>query len=129
MAGEKVLIVDDDKEITMLLEFIMKKEGYSTLVAHNGEDGVKISLEEKPDILLLDLMMPGIDGFQVCEKLKSEESTRGIPIIMLTALGMGKDFEKGLESGADWYITKPFESNHLVKRVRYLLDSKKKGTF
>ena len=127
MAGEKVLIVDDDNEITMLLEFILKEGGYATFVAHNGEDGIKIALEEKPDILVLDLMMPGIDGFQVCAKLKSDDTTKNIPIIMLTALGMGKDFEKGLESGADWYITKPFESQHLIKRIKYLLEAKKKG--
>ena len=126
MPGEKILIVDDDNQITTLIEFILKKEGYLTVVAHSGEDGIQMAHEEDPDLIILDLMMPGVDGYQVCETLRAEEGKKDLPILMLTALGMGKDFEKGLESGASWYITKPFESQHLIKRIRYLLDLKKK---
>ena len=126
MPGEKILIVDDDNQITTLIEFILKKEGYFTVVAHSGEDGIRMAHEENPDLMILDLMMPGVDGYQVCRTLRADEKKQDLPILMLTALGMGKDFEKGLESGASWYITKPFESQHLIKRIRYLLDMNKK---
>ena len=126
MPGEKILIVDDDNQITTLIEFILKKEGYLTVVAHSGEEGIRMAHEENPDLMILDLMMPGVDGYQVCRTLRADEKKQDLPILMLTALGMGKDFEKGLESGASWYITKPFESQHLIKRIRYLLDMNKK---
>ncbi len=127
MTGAKILVVDDDPQITTLIKFILKKEGYLAIVAHSGEDGVRLAQDEKPDLMILDLMMPGMDGYQVCETIKTGEKTKNIPIIMLTALGMGKDFEKGLEKGADWYITKPFDSQHLIKRVNYLLNRKKES--
>ncbi len=126
MPGEKILIVDDDNQITTLIEFILKKEGYSTVVAHSGEDGINTAREEFPDLVILDLMMPGMDGYQVCKTLRTDEKNKDVPVLMLTALGMGKDFEKGLVSGASWYITKPFESQHLIKRIKYLLELKKK---
>ena len=128
MPGEKILIVDDDSQITTLIEFILKKEGYLTVVAHSGQEGIKLISQENPDLMILDLMMPEMDGYQVCSVIKSDEQTRNLPILMLTALGSGKDFEKGLESGANWYITKPFESQHLLKRVRYLINLSKKGS-
>jgi len=126
MKGAKILVVDDDVKITTLVEFLLRKEGFLTVVAHSGEEALRLVELESPDLIILDLMMPGMDGYQVCETVKTSEKTKKIPVIMLTALGMGKDFERGLEKGADWYITKPFDNHHLMKRVRYLTEKKEK---
>lgn len=126
MAGEKILIVDDDPGILSLIEFTLKSNGYETIVANDGRSGIIEAIEKKPDLILLDITMPDINGYLICEKLKKEEATRNIPIIMLTALDMGKDFEEALKKGADWYITKPFEKQHLLQRISYILETKKK---
>ena len=121
MAGEKILIVDDEEYILELLSFNLKKAGYTTLTASSGEKALQIAPEDRPDLILLDLMLPGNDGIEVCRKLKQENTTRDIPIIMLTARGEDSDVIIGLEMGADDYITKPFSPRVIAARIRAVL--------
>ena len=125
MSKENILIVEDDPETVKLVKFILEKNDYSTISAKDGKEGLRMARERKPDLIILDLMLPGMDGYRVCETLKAEPDTKDIPIIMLTALDTGPDFEKALEKKADWYITKPFEAQHLLKRVTYLIEKKR----
>ena len=120
----KALVVDDDPKIVTLISFILRKEGYIIVTASNGEEGIEMAKKESPDIMLLDLMMPGIDGYKVCEIMKADPELSRIPIIMLTALNDGKSIEEGIKKGANWYITKPFEAAHLIKRVKKLIEQK-----
>jgi len=121
MSKDKILIVEDEKDIVKMLEYNLKKEGYVTLSARNGEDAVKIVNKEYPDLILLDLMLPGISGLEVCKTLKAESKTASIPIIMLTARSQETDKIVGLELGADDYVTKPFSPKELIARVRAIL--------
>ena len=125
MAGEKILIIDDQPEITDLIRFILKKQNYESVIAFNGLEGLSKARSEMPDLILLDITMPDMSGYEVCEKLKLDPATAQIPIIMLTARDMGEDFEKAMEKKADWYITKPFDPKHLLKRIAYLLQRSK----
>ena len=110
---EKILIVDDEKNIVDILKFNLTKEGFTTVEAYDGEEAVKTALNENPDLILLDIMLPKIDGFTVCRKLRESIST---PIIMLTAKEEEVDKVLGLELGADDYITKPFSTRELMAR-------------
>jgi phosphate regulon transcriptional regulator PhoB len=121
MSKEKILIVEDEKDIVRMLEYNLKKEGFKTLSARDGEDAVSLSEKECPDLILLDLMLPGMDGLEVCKKLKSEKKTAAIPIIMLTAKSQESDKIVGLELGADDYVTKPFSPRELIARIKALL--------
>jgi len=112
---KKVLIVDDEKNIVEILRFNLKKEGFTTLEAYDGEQAYEMALKEKPDIILLDIMLPKMDGFTVCRKLRESIST---PILMLTAKEEEVDKVLGLELGADDYITKPFSPRELMARVK-----------
>lgn len=114
----KVLIIDDNRQITSILEEYAKKEGYMTVVAADGIEGIRIFETEKPDIILLDVMMPKMDGFEVCRAIRK---TSQVPIIMITA--RGEDFEKimGLEIGADDYIVKPFSPGEVMARIKAIL--------
>jgi DNA-binding response OmpR family regulator len=125
MSKGKVLIVEDDPQTVKLIKFVLEKEHYSTICAKDGEEGLRMARERRPDLIILDLMLPEMDGYQVCETLKSDSNTKEIPVIVLTALDTGADFEKALEKKADWYITKPFDSQHLLKRVNYLIEKRK----
>ncbi|MFQ5867914.1 MAG: PleD family two-component system response regulator [bacterium] len=125
MSKGKVLIVEDNPQAVKLVKFILEKNDYSTISAKDGEEGLRMARERKPDLIILDLMLPEMDGYQVCESLKVDPNTREIPVIVLTALDTGADFEKALEKKADWYITKPFEARHLLKRVTYLIEKKR----
>ena len=118
---EKILIVEDEKDIVKMLEYNLKKEGYITLSARNGEDAIKMAGKESPDLMLLDLMLPGIDGLEVCKMLKGERNTAAIPIIMLTAKSQESDKIVGLELGADDYVTKPFSPRELIARIKAVL--------
>lgn len=113
--SQKVLIVDDEKAIVDILEFNLKKEGYTVLKAYDGESGLEIIFRENPDLILLDIMMPKVDGFQVCRKVREKMN---IPIIMLTARAEEVDKVLGLELGADDYVTKPFSIRELMARVK-----------
>ena len=121
MAKEKVLIVDDEEHILELLKFNLLNAGYEILTANNGIDAVKIAKAEKPSLLLLDLMLPGIDGFDVCKEIKRDDGMKKTSIIMLTAKGEELDKILGLELGADDYITKPFSVRELLARVKAVL--------
>lgn len=113
--GKKVLIVDDEKNIVEILKFNLKKEGFDTIEAYDGEQAVELALSQKPDLILLDVMLPKMDGFTVCRKLRQQLST---PILMLTAREEEVDKVLGLELGADDYITKPFSQRELMARVK-----------
>lgn len=113
--SKKVLIVDDEKNIVDILRFNLKKEGYETIEAYDGEDAVNLALSQNPDLILLDIMLPKMDGFTVCRKLRQSIST---PILMLTAKEEEVDKVLGLELGADDYVTKPFSPRELMARVK-----------
>ena len=121
MAKEKILIVDDEEDVLELVDFNLTRNGYQTTAAITGEDALKKARLELPDLIILDLMLPGIDGLEVCKKLKADSKTGQIPVIMLTAKGEESDIITGLELGADDYVTKPFSPKVLVARVRRIL--------
>lgn len=116
-----VLIVDDEPTIAELIEFNLHKAGYRVLKADNGHTALQLVRSDKPDLIILDLMIPGIDGMEVCRKLKGQQHTASIPIIMLTAKNEEVDKIVGLELGADDYMTKPFSPRELVARVKAVL--------
>ena len=118
---EKILIVEDEKDIVKMLEYNLKKEGFRVIDARDGEDALDLAMREYPDLILLDLMLPGIDGLEVCRALKKETKTASIPIIMLTAKSQESDKVVGLELGADDYITKPFSVRELLARIKAVL--------
>ncbi|MDD5255687.1 MAG: response regulator transcription factor [Candidatus Omnitrophica bacterium] len=118
---EKILIVDDEKDIVKMVDYNLKKEGFRTLGAYDGEDALDMAVREHPDLIVLDLMLPVMDGLEVCRSLKKEAKTSGIPIIMLTAKTQEADKVVGLEMGADDYITKPFSPRELIARVKAVL--------
>ena len=118
---ETILIVEDEKDIVKMLDYNLKKEGYKTLVANDGEDALDMANTKLPDIILLDLMLPGVDGLEVCKELKSERKTSAIPVIMLTAKAQESDKVVGLELGADDYVTKPFSPRELIARIKAVL--------
>ena len=119
-----IVIVEDEKDIQSLLKYNLEKKNYKCTSAYDGESAIKIIRESSPDLILLDLMLPGIDGLDVCRILKNKEETQNIPIIMLTAKGEESDIVKGLETGADDYVTKPFSIKVLLARVKSLLRRK-----
>jgi two-component system, OmpR family, alkaline phosphatase synthesis response regulator PhoP len=121
MSGDKILIVDDEKDILELIGYNLEKEGYKILKALSGEAALRSSRLENPDLILLDLMLPGIDGLDVLKKLKKDSKTTNIPTILLTAKGEEADIVAGLELGADDYITKPFSPRVLLARIRAVL--------
>jgi two-component system response regulator MtrA len=111
----RVLVVDDDQALSEMLGIVLRAEGYDALFCDDGSKAQGIFKETKPDLVLLDLMLPGIDGIEVCKRIRSES---GVPIVMLTARGDTLDIVKGLESGADDYIVKPFKPKELVARIK-----------
>ncbi|MFA6358297.1 MAG: response regulator [Candidatus Omnitrophota bacterium] len=118
---EKILIVEDEKDIIKMIEYNLKKEGFRVIDARDGEDALDLAGREHPDLILLDLMLPGMDGLEVCKTLKKESKTISIPIIMLTAKSQETDKVVGLELGADDYITKPFSPRELIARIRAVM--------
>jgi phosphate regulon transcriptional regulator PhoB len=118
---EKILIVDDEKDIVKLLDYNLKKESFRTVIAYDGEEALGLAVKERPDVIILDLMLPGLDGLEVCKALKKEEKTASIPIIMLTAKAQEADKIVGLELGADDYVTKPFSPRELIARIKAVL--------
>jgi len=124
MAREHVLAVDDEADILELLEYNLKEHGYKVTAIATGEDAIKAARRELPDLVLLDLMLPGVDGLEVAKTLKADEATSRIPIVMLTAKGAESDIIVGLELGADDYVTKPFSPRVLLARIRAVLRRK-----
>ena len=111
MKGKHILIIEDERDIADLLQFNLEQKQYSVSIARNGENGIEIAKNKKPDLVLLDLMLPGIHGLDVCRILKTKKGLEKTSIIMLTALGQEENIVKGLEAGADDYISKPFSFN------------------
>lgn len=121
-----ILIVDDEPNILLSLQFLMKKSGYEVRTAKDGEEALAEISRAAPDLILLDVMMPKIDGFSVCERIRSNPQWSGVRIIMLTARGRDVEREKGLALGADDYITKPFSTHDAIARVEAVLAKSKK---
>lgn len=121
MPKEHILAVDDEEDILELIQFNLNREGYTVSTATSGEDALRKVYSKNPDLILLDLMLPDLDGFAVARKLKDDPKKRSVPIIMLTAKGEESDIVTGLELGADDYIVKPFSPRILIARVRTLL--------
>jgi len=119
----RILVVEDEPYILKALDFRLKNLGHEIIAAVDGGEALEIATKEKPDLVLLDIMMPVMDGFQVLRKLKSQEKTKNIPVIMLTAKSQEKDIVTGLEDGAADYITKPFSFAELIARVNRALAS------
>jgi two-component system phosphate regulon response regulator PhoB len=119
-----ILVVEDEEDILALLHFNLIKAGYDAECASHGEEALKAVAARKPDLILLDLMLPGIDGLEICRRLRRDEVTSEIPIIMLTARGEEEDIIRGLELGADDYVTKPFSIKVLLARVQTVLRRK-----
>jgi DNA-binding response OmpR family regulator len=118
---KKVLIADDEPNIVISLEFLMKREGFEVLVARDGPAALEAIRRERPALVLLDVMMPGMSGFEVCQAVRGDESLAGVKIVMLTAKGRDTDLAKGTALGADAYVTKPFSTRELAEQVRELL--------
>jgi two-component system alkaline phosphatase synthesis response regulator PhoP len=116
-----VLVVDDDPVIQKLLQVNFEMEGYDVVIAGDGEEGLALAREERPDLVLLDVMMPKMNGLDVAAALKDDEVTRAIPIIMLSAKAQSSDVQAGLDLGVDDYVTKPFDPLELLERVSALL--------
>ncbi len=121
MNKARVLSIEDDEDIQELIRYNLTKEGYKVESAGSGEEGLKAARWAPPDIILLDLMLPGIDGFEVCKEVRAEENLKHIPILMLTAKGEEPDIVTGLELGADDYLTKPFSPRVLAARIKTIL--------
>ncbi len=128
MAEERILIVDDDEDILLIVQTILANAGYSVLVARNGREGVDLALETKPDLILLDVMMPELSGWEVCTTLKNAPETRQTPIAMMTVKSEIRDLITGMQVGADDYLTKPFTRRKLLQTVRQLLDQRGEST-
>lgn len=118
---ESILIVEDEKDIVKMLEYNLRKEGFRAISARNGEDALNLANSARPDLIILDLMLPGMDGLEVCKTLKANIKTAPIPIVMLTAKSQESDKIIGLELGADDYMTKPFSPRELIARIRAVL--------
>lgn len=116
-----VLVVDDEPDIVDLIKMSLNLANFNVTTASNGPEALKALENQKPDLILLDIMMPQMTGFEVCQKIRANESWKSIPVIMLTAKGQKEDAEKGLETGADDYIIKPFDPNELAEQVRSFL--------
>lgn len=118
---KKVVVIEDEPDIQEMIEFNLEKEGFRVVTASSGDDGIRAVVREAPDLVLLDLLLPGLDGIEVCRKLKMDPVTQKIPIIMVSAKGEESDVVLGLGVGADDYVTKPFRPKELIARVRVAL--------
>jgi DNA-binding response OmpR family regulator len=120
---KEILIVDDEPSIVVPVQFLMQQQGYNVLVAEDGHDALDMIYKYQPDLLLLDIMLPGIDGYEVCEIVRLNPKLRDVKIIFLTAKGREVEIAKGLALGADAYITKPFSNAELVAKVKTVLEN------
>ncbi len=119
----KVLLVDDEPNILLSLKFLMQKEGYEVLVAENGDEAIAIARQHLPDLVILDVMLPSPNGYEVCQAMRADPQLTGLYIMMLTAKSNPAEREKGLAMGADDYVSKPFSNRELVDKVRAVLGS------
>lgn len=120
--AKRVLVVDDEPNIVLSLEFLMRRAGFEVTVARSGGEALKALEGPPPDLMLLDVMMPEFDGYEVCERIRARPEWRATKIIMLTARGREAERERGLALGADAYVTKPFSTRELVEQVKRMLD-------
>jgi len=123
LMSKKILIADDEQNIVISIEFLLRREGFEVLVAGDGEEALAKVRAEKPDLVLLDVMMPKMNGFDVCQALRSDPEQSATRILMLTAKGRDTEVSKGLGLGADGYMTKPFSTKELLAEVRRLLEA------
>ncbi|MDO8734886.1 MAG: response regulator [Elusimicrobiota bacterium] len=123
----KILAIDDDSTTLQLLDFFLTKHKYEVTIASNGVDGIKKAQEIMPDLILLDVMMPHMDGIEVCKKLRADGKTAKIPILFLSALSQDVEVMRGLMAGSDGYIVKPFEPDNLLKSIEKLMENKTGG--
>ena len=119
---KKILIVDDEPSIIVALQFLMEENGYNTLVAFSGEEAMEAVAKHHPDLILLDVMLPVVDGFEVCQRVRENPEWKDTRIVLLTALGSDANITKGLDLGADAYVIKPFSNADLVAKVKDLLE-------
>jgi DNA-binding response OmpR family regulator len=119
--AKKVLIVDDEPSLIVALQFLMEQNGYETIVAFSGEEAMEAIAKYHPDLVLLDIMLPVVDGFEVCQRVRENPDWKDIRIVLLTALGSEAHVTKGLDLGADAYVTKPFSNTDLMAKVKELL--------
>ncbi len=123
MKRKRILVVDDEVYIAHILEFSLGMEGYEVITATGGDEALAKATAEMPDLVVLDIMMPDMDGYEVCSRLRQDERFADIPIILLTAKHGATDREKGMEVGASAYVTKPFRPQELIERIRSLLET------
>ena len=128
MNPKKILIIDDDAFIRRPLEFILRGEGFQPTTAVSGEDGLSKLEGDRPDLIFLDVMMPGLDGFSVCRQVKGDPRFAAIPVILLTAKGQESDRERGLAAGATEFMNKPYSPSELLRRVREILAGTETGS-
>jgi len=120
--AQKVLIVDDDPNILMSLEFLMRKSGYSVFIARNGKEALELLDSNMPDIALLDIMMPDVDGYEICRYVKKNKKLKACKVVFISAKTRESDIQKGYDAGADLYITKPFSTRQLMAKIQELVD-------
>ena len=125
--SKKILVIEDEKDIQTLLQYNLQQAGYDAVVCENGEDGLWLAIEHKPDLILLDWMLPLLSGIEVLRQLRNRSDTREIPVMMLTARGEEGDRLRGLDGGADDYVTKPFSPAELVARIKAVLRRHSRG--
>ena len=118
---QKILVADDEPNIVISLEYLLRREGYTVLVARDGREALELITRERPDLVLLDVMMPHKSGFEVCQEVRADESLQSVKILMLTAKGRDTDQAKGLALGADAYMTKPFATRDLTQKIASML--------
>lgn len=119
---KRILVADDDPVILRLIQVNLELEGYQVLTANNGEEAVATATSETPDLVILDIMMPRMDGYQTCERLKADDTTKGIPVVFLSAKAQQADIEKGKSYGVEEYLTKPFDPTELLEVVERLVN-------
>lgn len=122
MEAHKILIVDDDPYILMSLEFLMKKNGYDVMIARNGTEALELLEKQIPHLVLLDIMMPDVDGYEICRRIKKTEKLKAIKVVFMSAKTKEADIQKGYDLGASLYITKPFSTRELVKQIHELVN-------
>jgi len=125
--SKKVLIVDDEPNIVLSVEFLMRREGHEVVTANDGQEAIDLLAAARPDLMILDVMMPRKNGFEVCAEVRADPALSQMPILMLTAKGREAEMKKGISLGADAYITKPFSTHDLVAKVRELLHREDAG--
>lgn len=121
MSKSKILIVDDEPNILLSLEFLMKKSGYEVFIARDGSEALEIIQKYTPDLVLLDIMMPEVDGYEVCQFIRKNQALANIKVVFLTAKSRQEDIDKGYAMGADLYLTKPFGTKLLMEKIKSLL--------